>query len=67
MRRFAYERPATLAEAIEVLAALGPEARVLAGGTDLVVGLRDGSIAPAVVVDIKRIDALATEYRAAPP
>ena len=61
MRRFAYERPTSLAEATEVLAALGDEARVLAGGTDLVVGLRDGSLEPAVVVDVKWIEELAGE------
>lgn len=61
MRRFAYERPGTLAEATRLLAEAGPEARILAGGTDLVVGLRDGSIEPAVVVDLKWIDEFAGE------
>jgi CO/xanthine dehydrogenase FAD-binding subunit len=56
MRRFAYQRPGTLAEATRLLDEEGPEARVLAGGTDLVVGLRDDSIQPAVVVDLKWID-----------
>lgn len=58
MRRFAYERPTTLDQATTLLAALGPEARLLAGGTDLVVGLRDGSIGPAVVIDLKRVGEL---------
>jgi carbon-monoxide dehydrogenase medium subunit len=55
MQTFAYERPATLAAAVALLEAHGPEARALAGGTDLVIRLRDGSLAPAVVVDLKRI------------
>jgi carbon-monoxide dehydrogenase medium subunit len=55
MQTFAYERPATLAEAVALLEAHGPEARALAGGTDLIIRLRDGSLAPAVVVDLKRI------------
>ncbi len=59
MRRFAYERPRTLAEATRLLAEAGAEARILAGGTDLVVGLRDGSIKPAVVVDLKWVEDLA--------
>lgn len=61
MRRFAYERPSTLAEAVQLLAEAGEEARVLAGGTDLVVGLRDGTVQPAVVVDLKRIEELQGE------
>jgi carbon-monoxide dehydrogenase medium subunit len=52
---FAYRRPSTLAEAVALLGEHGPGARVLAGGTDLVIRLRDGSDRPAVVVDVKRI------------
>lgn len=56
MRRFAYERPTNLAEATSLLAQAGAAARLLAGGTDLVVGLRDDSIRPEVVIDLKWID-----------
>ena len=63
MRSFAYERPATLAEAVTILADHGPDARVLAGGTDLIIRLRDGSAAPSVVVDIKRIPELRPAIR----
>jgi len=59
MRRFAYERPVTLAEASRLLADAGDGARILAGGTDLVVGLRDDSVQPDVVVDLKWVDELA--------
>ena len=55
MRPFVYERPETLAEAVGLLAEHGAEARLLAGGTDLIIRLRDGTIQPRVVVDIKRI------------
>lgn len=61
MRRFAYERPTTLAQAMQLLADAGDDARVLAGGTDLVVGLRDDSIRPSVVVDLKHIEELQGE------
>ncbi len=64
MRTFAYARPATLAEAVALLEAHGPAARVLAGGTDLIIRLRDGSLAPAVVVDVKRIAELRPAIRA---
>ncbi len=55
MQTFAYERPSTLAEAVALLDASGAEARLLAGGTDLIIGLRDGSEKPRVVIDVKRI------------
>lgn len=55
MQPFAYARPGTLAEAIDLLATHGPGARLLAGGTDLLIRLRDGSARPSVVIDVKRI------------
>jgi CO/xanthine dehydrogenase FAD-binding subunit len=58
MHPFAYVRPASIAEAVALLAEHGPDARVLAGGTDLVIRLRDGTLQPAVVVDVKRIPEL---------
>ena len=64
MQPFAYARPATLAEAVELLVLHGSGARVLAGGTDLVIRLRDGSYAPSVVVDVKRVPELAPGIRA---
>ncbi len=53
---FEYLRPETVADAVIALA--GPGARVLAGGTDVVPGLRDDVIAPVRLVDIKAIPAL---------
>ncbi len=55
MRAFSYERPTRLADAIGLLVEHGPDARLLAGGTDLIIRLRDGTIRPRVVVDVKRI------------
>jgi carbon-monoxide dehydrogenase medium subunit len=63
MHTFAYERPATLAEAVALLDAHGPEARLLAGGTDLIIRLRDGSARPAIVVDVKQIAELSSTIR----
>lgn len=56
MRPFRYERPRSLAAAIDLLAAGGTAAAALAGGTDLIIGLRDGTRRPDVVVDVKGID-----------
>ena len=63
MRAFAYERPTSLDEAFALLTEHGPDARLLAGGTDLIIRLRDGSIRPRTVVDIKRITDLDGEIR----
>lgn len=63
MQPFAYARPSTLAEAVALLAERGPGARVLAGGTDLLIRLRDGSLDPRVVVDVKRVPELAPGIR----
>ena len=58
MQSFGYERPETLAQAVALLQAHGSEARLLAGGTDLIVGLRERRLRPVVVVDIKHIAGL---------
>jgi carbon-monoxide dehydrogenase medium subunit len=58
MRTFAYARPGSLAEAVALLTRVGPDARALAGGTDLVIGLRDETVQPRLVVDLKRIPEL---------
>jgi carbon-monoxide dehydrogenase medium subunit len=60
MQRFTYERPATLAAASRLLLEAGPEARLLAGGTDLIIRLRDGTLRPPLVVDVKQLDELGT-------
>ena len=63
MQRFAYERPGTLSEAIALLVAQGASARPLAGGTDLIIRLRDRTISAAVVVDVKRVPELKSGIR----
>ncbi|MCJ7781604.1 MAG: xanthine dehydrogenase family protein subunit M [Acidimicrobiia bacterium] len=55
MKEFSYERPESLDEALQVLATSGSEVEILAGGTDLVIAMRDRSSQPKVVVDLKRI------------
>jgi CO/xanthine dehydrogenase FAD-binding subunit len=53
MLSFAYTRPSTVAEAVAFLHRQDGAARVLCGGTDLLVGLRHRTITPRAVVDIK--------------
>jgi carbon-monoxide dehydrogenase medium subunit len=55
MRAFAWEQPTAIADAVELLEAHGERARLLAGGTDLLIRLRDRSLEPDVVIDLKRI------------
>ena len=50
-----YEAPDSLDTATALLANASGTARVLAGGTDLLVQLRSGMIAPDLVVDVKHI------------
>lgn len=50
-----YESPDTLEAAAKLLAAESGDARVLAGGTDLLVQLRAEILNPALIVDIKRV------------
>ncbi len=49
-----YAAPRSVAEAVDTLRELGPTARVVAGGTDLVVALRRSGEAPPLV-DVTRI------------
>ena len=50
-----YEAPETVEKATALLAEGGAEARVLAGGTDLLVQMRADVVDPDLIVDIKRI------------
>jgi CO/xanthine dehydrogenase FAD-binding subunit len=55
MQPFQYERPSTLSDVFDLFDDHGPEASVLAGGTDLIVALRNRTLRPKVVVDLKRV------------
>lgn len=56
--RFQLRQPESLPDALAVLAAAGPEAAVLAGGTDLLPNLKHELLTPAVVVSLSRIPEL---------
>ena len=60
MRPFEYYAPCTLEEAFALLDRFGPDAKLLNGGTDVVIQLREKLIAPKAVIDIKRIPGLDT-------
>lgn len=58
MRDFEYHAPRTLDEALQLLAQHREKARVLAGGTDLVLMMTDRVVAPEHVIDIKNLGEL---------
>lgn len=58
MHAFDYQRPSTVAEAIELMAKHNGTARPLAGGTDLIDQMRVGRLAPEVLIDVKKLDEL---------
>src|SRR3979409_2721673 len=55
MTEIRYLSPGTLDEAVSAFAAAGTAARILAGGTDLLVQMRSGAVRPVLIVDIKKI------------
>jgi CO/xanthine dehydrogenase FAD-binding subunit len=58
MKQFSYHEPKTVSEACSLLSQFGHEARVLAGGTDLIVKMKQGVSAPKHLVNLKKIDDL---------
>lgn len=57
---FDYLRPASYDEAVTMLLHHGSEARLLMGGTDLFVRMRDGVLAPKALIDVKRLPGMKT-------
>ncbi len=56
--KFEYYEPKTIEEAVELLAKYKGEAKILAGGTDLLVAMKQRVVEPKVIVNIKRIKEL---------
>ena len=53
-----YEAPTTVSEAVELMASKGDRAKVIAGGTDILVMLRGGRRSADLLVDVKGIPEL---------
>lgn len=58
MSRFEYHQPESLQDAVALAARFGAEASFLAGGTDLLVQIERGRIAPRHVVGLHRVPGL---------
>lgn len=55
MRPFAHHVPSDLESAFQLLSDLGPRAAILAGGTDLLLNLREGTLQPDAVVSLRQV------------
>ena len=60
MKDFEFQTAGTIDEAVSLLAARGERAKVLTGGTDLLVQLREGLREADLIVDVKKIPELMT-------
>jgi len=56
--KFTYHRSDRLTETLNALHQWGPEAKILAGGTDLIVNLKQRLLAPRVLVSLRDLDEL---------
>lgn len=66
MRPFRYARPTTVDELLGLLHTHGSAARILAGGTDLLVRLRLGHVIADTIVDVKRVQGLRADITEIP-
>lgn len=55
---FEYHEPTSVADAVALAARFGTEGRFLAGGTDLIIQIRRGKLAPRHVVSLHRVPGL---------
>ncbi len=56
--KFDYEEPKNLKEALQIFSELKGKAKVIAGGTDLIVNMKKGIVSPRLLVSLRRIDLL---------
>ncbi len=60
LSRFEYFSPDTLGHVLTLLKEYGQEARLLAGGTDLLVWMKKRSASPGVIVDLNKVPELSS-------
>jgi carbon-monoxide dehydrogenase medium subunit len=58
MKKFDYDKPKTFEEALTHLAQYGQKARLIAGGTDVIVMIKQKTIAPEVLISLQGIPGL---------
>ena len=55
MKNPEYTAPATLAEALHIKEERGADARVIAGGTDLILRMQEQVLSPSMLIDLRRL------------
>ncbi len=58
MKKFDYLKPETLTEALTLLAKYGEKAKLIAGGTDVIVMIKQKAMAPDVLISLRGIQGL---------
>lgn len=58
LKKFDYFKPSTLSEALTLLNSYDGQAKIFAGGTDLLVGMKEKEQSPRYIIDIKGISEL---------
>ncbi len=58
MRRFTYHEPKSMADALDLLYSYGSAARIVAGGTDLIVKIKHGKDEPDQVISLRLVPGL---------
>jgi CO/xanthine dehydrogenase FAD-binding subunit len=56
--KFKYQAPDSLPEVLKILETSIPAGKILAGGTDLILQMKQGIVRPVQVVDVKKIPEL---------
>ncbi|RLA85947.1 MAG: xanthine dehydrogenase family protein subunit M, partial [Deltaproteobacteria bacterium] len=58
MKRYDYLKPKSLKEAISLKAQYGPRAMFIAGGTDVIVGIKAKKFSPEVLISLNGIEGM---------
>ncbi len=53
--RFEYRAPGSLDETLNIIRTNGSSTKILAGGTDLILQMKQGQVRPSLVVDVKKV------------
>ncbi len=56
--RFEYHTPTSIAEALKLLSTYGKDARVFAGGTDLILAMKKRAVTPSHMINLKTVPGL---------